>query len=132
MFLVIVTTSAGCGGMPASVAGTVSLDDKPLTVGKVSFTPVGGGRLAFGTIHSDGSYELSTNAAAGLVPGDYEVAVVAREMIEQGDGPPMQGQYLAPKRYANAKTSGLRFAVEPGRNNIPIALSSAEAELNER
>ena len=115
----------GCGGKPASVYGVVTLDGKPLERGVVSFTPANGGMLAAGIIQSDGSYKLSTNRESGLETGEYVTTVVSREpSIENPQGgPPMPGAYITPRRYAIAKTSGLRFNVERGSNTIDIDLS---------
>ena len=119
--------AVGCGGMPASVSGTVSVDGEPLKKGKVTFMPVGPGQMAIGAISSDGSYELRTNREEGLGVGEYKVSVVSREMTPTDDGgPPKQGAYLAPKKYALAETSGLQYTVESGSNEINLELSSAE------
>src|SRR5688572_19526894 len=71
--------SLGCGGSGASVSGVVTLDDKPLERGTVSFTPTAGGKRATGVIDSDGGYELSTNRDAGLAAGEYSAMVVSRQ-----------------------------------------------------
>lgn len=126
VFTLSLLTALGCGGKPASVSGTVSVDGKPLNQGNVIFSPASGGMRSSGLIGSDGKYSISTNRESGLEVGDYEVAVVSRELVFPNgpDSPPMPGKYLAPKKYGKPKTSGLRFPVVKGSNEIDLALSS--------
>lgn len=116
----------GCGGKPASVSGIATLDGNPLERGMVGFAPASGGIKATGKILSDGSYTLSTNKESGLEPGEYEMTVVSREpSIENPQGgPPMPGAFITPRRYAIAKTSGLRIKVKRGSNTINLELFS--------
>lgn len=118
----------GCGGKPATVSGTVTLDGKPVERGTVAFTPVEKGMMAQGEIESDGSYTLHTNLDKGLTPGEYTVRVISRQPGEStGGGPPMPGEYIVPRKYSQASTSGLRFEVTTGRNTIDLDLSSGPA-----
>lgn len=115
----------GCGGKPAKVSGTVSVDGTPLEQGSVTFAPTGGGMRATGIIQSDGSYQLQTNRDVGLEVGEYDVAVASREIISTGEGsPPRPGKFFAPSRYGRTRTSGLKYIVEKGSNVIDIDLSS--------
>ncbi|MEM8944950.1 MAG: hypothetical protein AAGD11_07170 [Planctomycetota bacterium] len=114
----------GCGGKPATVTGTVTIDGSSLQQGQISFTPTGGGMRASAIIQNDGSYEIRTNRDFGLEIGEYAVAVVSREIIKPSSGgPPMPGKYLAPRKYGRTKTSGLKYTVEKGSNEIDIDLS---------
>lgn len=117
---------AGCGGKPAKVSGVVTLDGEPLTRGIVGFSPSVKGQKAVGIINSDGSYELSTNRDKGLEIGEYIATVVsrARGKLDEHGGPPLPGKYLAPKKYSNTTTSGLRFEVRKGSNSINLELTS--------
>jgi hypothetical protein len=117
---------AGCGGKPATVSGTITLDGTPLARGSVAFTPVNGGQKATGVIASDGSYSLNTNRDVGLDVGEYRTTVVSREpgKVDKYGGPPLPGKYLSPKRYANGATSGLQYNVTKGHNSIDIELTS--------
>lgn len=120
----------GCGGKPAQVSGTVTLDGKPLERGVVGFTPVAGGLRAAGIIQSDGRYTLTTNRESGLETGEYRVTVVSREPGPPSNGgPPMPGPYITPERYAVESTSGLFYTVAPGNNTIDIELTSDAAAL---
>jgi hypothetical protein len=122
---VAVALLVGCGGKPATVSGVVTLDGKPLERGMVGFSPVNGGMRAAGVIESDGTYVLSTNRDEGLETGEYAVTVVSREPgPENAVGPPIPGPYITPQKYAAESTSGLKFTVERGDNEINIELSS--------
>lgn len=120
----------GCGGKPATVSGTISVDGNALDQGTVTFTPVAGGMRASAIIQGDGSYEVMTNRDVGLDVGEYAVAVVSREVIIGKGGPPMPGKYLAPKRYGKTKTSGLQYSIEKGTNVIDIDLSSEDSKAD--
>ena len=115
----------GCGGKPAKVSGTVSIDGAPVQQGTVTFAPTGGGMRATGIIQSDGSYRIQTNRDVGLEIGEYDVAVASREIISTGEGsPPRPGKFFVPSRYGRTTTSGLHYSVEKGSNVIDIDLSS--------
>ena len=125
---ILLSAAVGCGGKPAKVVGTVSVDGALLEQGTVFFAPTGGGMRASGIIQADGSYEIRTNRDKGLETGEYSVAVVSRELVFPNgpEGPPMPGKYLAPKKYGKPKTSGLRYTVEKGTNEFNLELKSAE------
>ena len=81
---------------------------------------------AVGSIDEDGVYELYTGAKPGVAPGDYVVTVTVAEVIpsaEPGLGPVPKN--ITPKRYQSAKTSGLKYTVEPGSNTYDLELSSS-------
>ncbi len=82
--------------------------------------------MAAGVIQSDGSYELKTNRDSGLDAGEYEVSVTSRKpgKVPSHGGPPMPGPYITPRSYAMPKSSGLKYTVETGHNEINIELSS--------
>lgn len=117
----------GCGGRQAAqVSGSVTLNDKPLTTGTVSFHPADGrGAVASGSIDAQGRYAISTGTDAGLAPGAYIVTVVASEAFQPPD-PTAETQYrdLAPARYSSVAESDLKVDVKPGRNDVPLVLRS--------
>lgn len=122
-------TLLGCGGpYDASVSGDVTLDGQPLTRGTVSFTPTAGGPPAYARIDGSGSYAVRTGREVGLPAGEYSVTVVANEppAAAQGEdgGPPPAGKPITPPWYRSAETSGLRFQVEPGSNDIDLPLTT--------
>jgi hypothetical protein len=128
---VAITTLVGCGGAyDASVVGLVTLDGNALPTGSISFVPVKGGPQAYAMVDAAGNYEVFTGREAGLPPGEYAVAIVARKASTQmsaGNGPPPPGEQITPKRYASADTSGLKYTVDAGSNEINIELNSQPA-----
>ena len=113
--VVLVTmAAAGCGGSGLqSVSGKVTIGDKPLTTGNVSFHRVGGGAMGTATIQSDGSFTVKTGAQTGLAPGEYQITVVAygpTPASTQGNLEPIP-PLITPQKYANPKTSDLKCTV---------------------
>ena len=91
----------------------------------VCFSPIQGGAPSIGAIDGTGRYVLSTGGAAGIRPGKYAVAVSATKIIPPrvaGDAP--GGQLITPRKYANAKESGLQVDIHPGSNQCDLALTS--------
>jgi len=76
---------AGCSDSPYSLApvgGTISIDGKPLTQGKVMFAPVArgdgleAGKAAVGIIQPDGTFKLSTyRDGDGAIVGEHWVTI---------------------------------------------------------
>jgi hypothetical protein len=121
----------GCGNNLADVGGTVTLDGQPLRGGSgvratVVFQPVSGSMTgAVGIVDENGRYRLSTGSGEGAAPGDYLVTCSATQIIpsKQPGGTPT-GRRITDPKYANAKTSGLQFTVQPGINEFDIALEA--------
>lgn len=135
---------AGCASedqgesLGATVSGTVSYNGSPVEGAMVTFRPSGdGGQGAFARSDAEGKYELSASAAgtSGVSPGSYIVTVTKNEVnqsaVASEDDPnynpyasgDAQTKSLLPKKYANAKTSGLEFTVTDGTNDLPIELT---------
>ena len=123
----------GCNRHPSSVAGSVTLEGKPLPTGVIMLTPARSGPSAYGAIAPDGSYRLQTGAAKGLEPGEYIVTVAANE-------PPPAGSseaggrnaeairpLMTPPEYSDVKTSPLRITVKPGSQKVDLDLKKAQA-----
>jgi hypothetical protein len=120
---------SGCGGTyNATVSGVVALDGNKLTRGTVAFNPSGEGVTAYARIENDGSYVVKTGREKGLPAGEYSVTVVAHEdpenKVSSQGGPPPPGKHITPKWYRSIKTSGLKYQVEAGANEIDIQLSA--------
>jgi hypothetical protein len=129
VFGVIVVALAGCGGpYNATVSGVVMLDGSKLNRGTVAYHPVAGGPPAYARIAEDGSYSMRTGREEGLPSGEYEVTVVANqppaEKQSKLGGPPPPGKPITPPWYRTKQTSGLRFTVESGENEINLELKS--------
>src|SRR5262245_14895026 len=80
-FMLLVLTTAGCGGKykPVPVSGVVTLDGKPVEGATVFFYAVGDareGRPAQGSTNKDGEFNLSTlGTNDGALRGEYKVVI---------------------------------------------------------
>jgi hypothetical protein len=92
--IIAALSCSGCGKQSsydvAIVRGTVTLDGKPITGGKVMFAPIAQGQNAkagkpgFGTLGPDGSFVISTYGVEdGAVVGKHWVSVMRN--LEVGD-----------------------------------------------
>lgn len=108
-----------CSKNPATgkVSGVITLNGKPLADAQVVFhsadekiiSPLGG-------TDSEGKYELFyTDGKSGALPGKYSVTVsTAKSWLDI--------QETVPKKYLDAKTSGLDYEVKSGKQTINIDL----------
>ena len=132
MMIALVATSAasGCGESgPArrAVAGSITLDGKPLPSGTVVFAPLDGATAAVAEV-SDGTYRLAP--ARGLAPGRYQVEVRAEAPTgKRVPHPDLPGETieevrnLIPPQF-NARTE-LAVEVKPDADNtFDFALTS--------
>lgn len=129
---------SGCGSKypeTAKVAGKVTYQGQPLSTGRVSFWPEKG-RPAMGEIQSDGTYELTSfRKGDGAVPGRHRVSITSKQSVPPnaqkspaavefirgwGDNPGVE--WLIPKKYEQAETSGLTADVHSGSNTIDFSL----------
>jgi hypothetical protein len=124
---------SGCGSGLADVTGQVTLDGQPLHGGTedvrvtVQFQPASGsGTTAIGLADANGNYKLGTGSQTGIPPGEYLVTCSAAELIRSKKDPDATpgGRLITDPKYANAKTSGLRCSVQPGKNEFDISLKS--------
>lgn len=118
----------GCGGAYSSTAyGTVTLDGKAVPRGAVAFLPTAGGPAAYGLIEEDGKYKVRTGRESGLPAGEYFVTVTANEapaISSEQRGAPPPGKAITPAWYRMKETSGLKFTLQPGKNEINLELIS--------
>jgi hypothetical protein len=121
----------GCGSGLADVSGQVTLDGQPLHGGNgdtrvtVQFLPATGtGTTAIGLADENGNYTLRTGSQAGIPPGEYLAICTAAQIVSSPTGGAPGGRRITPEKYASARTSGFKFTVEPGRNEINLAMSS--------
>ncbi len=127
--LLVVALATGCGGSASSVTGTVSLDGKPLVGSEtvfvtVMFYPESSGAPAAARLDEGGRYSLSTGSQEGLPPGNYSVAISAREVTSPSASGSSGERRLAPRRFASPKTSGFKAEVKPGANTFDFDLKS--------
>jgi hypothetical protein len=133
--LLSVVSLAGCGSRLSTVAGTVTLDGKPIEgspelYGTVTFhRQEGGGAPAVGIVDEDGQYVLATGSRQGIEPGSYFVGVSVKKIHPPSEpGGLTRPEQVSPRKYANPVTSGLHAEVEPGNNTFDFALSSLPAQ----
>jgi hypothetical protein len=120
------TALSGCGGR-IPVSGKVTVDDKPLKSGGVTFVPdteKGNNSTvnAIGQIKEDGTYELFTEGKPGVAPGWYKVliAAAANPIDNSGaattDGKKLYAppQSLVHDKYSKLKATDLSFEVKSG------------------
>jgi hypothetical protein len=126
--LVALAALVGCGGGAESeVAGTVTLDGRPVGPGVVVFAPIDGtSNPADGAIQLDGSYFLKTSREMGLKAGKYKVSVQVLDQpeVKPGERSMVAAKLVTPEKYADVTTSGLEYDVVPGHNTINIDLES--------
>jgi len=128
--LALALTATGCGSSGpemASVYGTVTYQGKPVPKGTVSFVSADGKhRNATGQLDANGSYKLQTEASGdGAEPGDYDVTVYAHDEVLLDYKPKVAAKptILAPTKYENPKTSGLKRTVKSGSNKFDLELT---------
>lgn len=112
----------GCGGDWGGAQGTVTLDDKPLEDGLITFHPLDEGPTAYGQVKS-GSFTINTGQKAGLRTGMYKVTVSATTIPEPGSATP--SRLLTPKKYSRKETTDLEAKVEASSNRFTFALRSS-------
>jgi hypothetical protein len=128
LLLCVLPALAGCGETASpfvKVGGTVTLDGKPLESGFVQFQPTSG-QVASGEIGPGGRFVLSTHSAGdGVLPGTYQVTVVAYDPEATEQTPE---HLIVPLRYTRSGTSGLEVTVFQGSTTpVSIELVSDEA-----
>jgi hypothetical protein len=120
---------SGCGGardnLPRqTVSGTVTLDDKPLEQGTITFTPAAEGATPSMVSISGGKYYIGR--AEGLVPGNYKVKIsstpITPPVIDPvtGTPPPPGAHPPTPKELLQPKynsTTALTAEVKEGASN---------------
>lgn len=140
----------GCGGKPrheflagaVPVAGTVTVDGKPLARATVTLTPditSAGGRQAVAITKEDGTYEASTSVpglsleeSKGVVPGTYTVTVTCigmpdgapmpADIVDEHDAVSRGAKQLVPERFTKVETTKLRVTVAPPAVQHDLAL----------
>lgn len=137
--------AVGCGsGGPdlVPVSGRITIDDKPVTTGRIEFYPESG-RPAIGSIDEQGRYELKTyEPGDGAKPGKYCVTITSRIIPEEGPAynsfeDEMQGistkskqavstsrqiTWVVPRKYANRNSSDLIAEVRTSGEDIDFHL----------
>ncbi len=119
--LAVAAMVGGCGdGHPkrVQVAGTLTIDSKPLPNAELKLIP-SKGRPALATTDSSGRFKLWTfTPGDGAVPGTYTVTVVAYERKN-----PTTLRWLVPKKYELANKSGKTVTIDQPAEDLKIELS---------
>jgi hypothetical protein len=119
---VLVLFLVGCGGRKTyPVEGKIVYKDGSpatgLAGGNVEFDSVEQPVSAQGTIQSDGSFSLGTDAPGdGAVPGKHRVVIALPLPLDQDKPPPP----AIDSRYHTFETSGLEVTVEPKLNKVTL------------
>lgn len=111
---------AGCRSDWGTATGAVTLDGKRMNKGSVTFHPVSGGPLAYGTIDSSGTYRAATGTEDGLKTGEYVVTVIDQNVPDSSS--PELVKFLTPEKYAAPTTSDLKVTVKSGGNTFDFTL----------
>ncbi len=107
------TTGCNSSGEFGQVEGTVSLDGKSLSSGRVLAVNESG-QSANGTIAADGSYKLLRKGETTLPPGKYQLAVIAYDTADAAS-PEAAGKLSIPANYTEPIKSGLTVEVVAGK-----------------
>lgn len=125
LFLLVLCCTLGCGGSTSRVSGRVTLDGQPLTKGTITFSSLGEAPAAIGQISSSGTYRLSVGSSPSVAPGQYQVTIVATELMPPTPTDPSPlPKKLTPEKYNNPATSGFTREVKAGSNSFDFELSS--------
>lgn len=119
----------GCGPKypeTIPVAGTVTLDGRPVSGAAVVFTPEAG-EAATATTDASGRFSLSTfRLGDGALPGDYRVTV-SKTTVEPGEEEKVV--FVVPKEYGNVATSPLACQVQKEMGPVELNLHSTPAAV---
>lgn len=112
-----------CSSEPpmASASGVVSLDGKPLKMGRVGFLSKETGKGASAKIGPTGEFSLDSP----VPPGSYTVTVIPPETAPPVEGEPVTPEPTFegfPKKYRSAETSDLTVDVQEGENQFEIKM----------
>lgn len=129
---VTVLFCAGCGNQSlyevAVVRGTVTLDGKPLTGGKVMFAPVAQGQNAksgkpgFGQLNRDGTFVVSTYGKEdGAVIGKHWVSIMRNLKVGDSEKPTTEEPEMPFERVTFPRQQNI---VSGQENIVEIALTS--------
>jgi hypothetical protein len=107
------------------VAGKVLIDGEPLPSGSIRFVPEKG-RPASGKILADGTFDLAETSLSsdprqtGVAPGKYRVAVSASRVVDENAD---EVEWLAPRKYADFRTSDLAVEIDGPRDELVVDLT---------
>lgn len=116
-----VCSLVGCGDDRPSrvlISGQVLIDGKPVPKGYVRFIPANG-RPSTGKLDAEGRFTLGCfEPGDGAIVGSHRVEVNGKEFIDD-----THVRWHAPKKYAQADTSGLTQEVSAPNDSLIINVS---------
>src|SRR5262245_14244045 len=124
----VALAAAGCSGstMPPrhTVKGRVVMNESPVAEATVVFYPLAEQAQSFpkplAQTDAKGEFALTTlTQADGAPAGEYAITVELREPRLVGEEYTRDGRHLLPERYADPASSGLRYKVIAGSNEVP-------------
>jgi hypothetical protein len=130
--------AVGCGGgasdkpKVAAVSGTVTYKGAPVEGATVSFWKEGAPRAGTGQTDAKGNFQLTTfDPNDGAVIGNHTATVVKSAAASTMSAADMAGGTMKaaevkdplPAKYADAKTSPLKFEVKSGPNTVKLELT---------
>jgi hypothetical protein len=118
-FLPLACGSSDTGVPLYPVRGEVFFQGQPASGAVVHFHPLDekSGSPAFGTVHEDGSFELTSfDTNDGAEAGEYIVTINWREERKDDDGETIIGRDRLGEQYSRRSGSTLRAKVKAGEN----------------
>ncbi len=115
-----------------TATGVVTLNDKPLTNGRVVLFDEADSDTASADIGTDGTFQLKYGKGFSIPCGDYRAVVV--QGAQAGQGAPTPEELMKnpdkykpkpseiPEKYGNPKTSGLIAVIQKGSNTVDLKL----------
>jgi hypothetical protein len=106
------------------VHGTVTSNGKPLPEARIVLHSLGGSvagnQKPTAIAKSDGTFDLTTyHAGDGAPVGEYAITVELRALQAGGEEPVRSGPNTLPVKYAKPESSGVKYTVVEGENQIP-------------
>lgn len=122
--VLVLATITGCGGLPATVDGVVTIKGESYAGLRVSFIPEAGGATATCTTDEDGEFTVRTGQKFGLVPGDYRITVKGfskppSPMMTKAE---VDALRVVPEVHSSRQQTPHRAVIEPGSNRVEIAI----------
>jgi hypothetical protein len=125
VFGVLVALGCASQAKKAIISGKVTYKGEAVGWGDVRFFSSDGALWSSARLNSDGTF-----TATDVPPGEVQVAVkvlplIARPKKEDNSGDdivPVSKTVSIPSKYQDPKTSGLRYTIVPGTNQLDIDL----------
>lgn len=124
LFTFSLLTILGCGDMPASVTGKITVNGETHENLRVTFIPEAGGASVYGSTDANGEFQLNTGQKKGLIPGEYRVTVSG---FSKNPSPTMTAAQVKALRIVPLESSDRnktphRADVQPGSNEFSYDL----------